>query len=109
MPRGGHRPGAGAPKGNVNGLKHGLYSPRFHLGALIIAAVPELRFLFDALQLESARKERKEAMAAISAAYRIVLNDPEMAESIKQLVRDRMRDALKRVQRTETQSSNQTT
>jgi len=26
--RGGKRPGAGAPRGNINGLKHGRYSPR---------------------------------------------------------------------------------
>ncbi|MEX2246742.1 MAG: hypothetical protein WEC75_08640 [Dehalococcoidia bacterium] len=28
MPRGGRRPGAGAPKGNLNALKSGRYSPR---------------------------------------------------------------------------------
>jgi hypothetical protein len=28
MPRGGRRPGAGAPKGNVNALRNGKYSPR---------------------------------------------------------------------------------
>lgn len=34
--RGGKRPGAGAPKGNMNALKHGLYSKQFaQVGALI--------------------------------------------------------------------------
>ena len=30
MPRGGRRPGAGAPKGNMNALKSGRYSPHFN-------------------------------------------------------------------------------
>ncbi len=36
MPRGGRRTGAGAPKGNWNGLKTGRYSPRFRQAVLAL-------------------------------------------------------------------------
>jgi hypothetical protein len=43
MPRGGRRPGAGAPKGNFNALKHGRRSAQFaELGAQL-AANPKTR------------------------------------------------------------------
>lgn len=54
MPRGGRRPGAGAPKGNFNGLRTGLHSPR--VLAAIKAAVTD-PVLWQALRRLSAEPE----------------------------------------------------
>lgn len=35
MPRGGRRPGAGAPRGNTNNMKHGLYQSERRIRAII--------------------------------------------------------------------------
>jgi len=43
MPRGGHRPGAGAPKRNFNAIKYGKYSQRLYLLALYLLANPLIR------------------------------------------------------------------
>ena len=40
MPRGGRRPGAGAPRGNTNALRHGQYSRRVAAMNLALRAVP---------------------------------------------------------------------
>jgi len=45
MPRGGKRPGAGAPKGNLNALKHGGRSKQFKQLGEIVAASPRARKL----------------------------------------------------------------
>lgn len=42
MPRGGRRPGAGAPKGNFNGVRLGR-SPRFMVAYYVLANHPDLR------------------------------------------------------------------
>jgi hypothetical protein len=41
--RGGRRPGAGAPKGNLNGLKHGLRSRQFAAIGALLAQDPNIR------------------------------------------------------------------
>jgi len=41
--RGGRRPGAGAPKGNLNALKHGANSRQLQQLALALSLVPEAR------------------------------------------------------------------
>ena len=40
MPRGGPRPGAGAPKGNLNALKHGKASRQLKQVSAILAVLP---------------------------------------------------------------------
>ena len=42
MPRGGKRPGAGAPRGNMNNLKHGRYSTQFAALGAAIATNPKI-------------------------------------------------------------------
>ena len=49
MPRGGKRPGAGAPKGNMNALKHGLRSKQFAKIGALIAESPDARAALLAL------------------------------------------------------------
>jgi len=49
MPRGGKRPGAGAPTGNFNALKHGMRTPRGHHVIETLLLVPETRRFLLAL------------------------------------------------------------
>lgn len=66
MPRGGKRKGAGAPKGNMNALKHGRYSTQFAEVGALLARDPTVR---DAL-LDIGRKlELKRNRANEAAAY----------------------------------------
>ncbi len=62
MPHGGRRPGAGAPKGNLNGLKHGRNSRRFQELANALAEPPEAATLF--LPITAASNVRPTAPAA---------------------------------------------
>jgi hypothetical protein len=43
MPRGGRRPGAGAPKGNFNAMKSGKFSPRVRGVIAALMLLPETR------------------------------------------------------------------
>lgn len=49
MPRGGKRPGAGAPRKNFNALKTGRYTPRLYLLVLYLLANPFIRMCFNSL------------------------------------------------------------
>ena len=49
MPRGGRRTGAGAPKGNLNGLRSGRYSPRVRDLAQLLIDDPDARTLLRVL------------------------------------------------------------
>ncbi len=70
MPRGGKRPGAGAPKGNMNGLKHGRYSKQHKRLAEVIAGDPECQTLL----LDIAKRYRKAQARQRARAIRL-LND----------------------------------
>ena len=50
MPRGGRRPGAGAPKGNHNALKTGKYSKRFKEAMSNLINTPEFRAILISYQ-----------------------------------------------------------
>jgi hypothetical protein len=60
MGRGGRRPGAGAPKGNLNGYKHGRNSQQFKRLVELISDSPEAVELITEI---SASKRREEARA----------------------------------------------
>ena len=57
--RGGRRPGAGAPRGNLNALKHGRSSYRFQQLLLALAEVPEVRELLLTYHRRHQRKVRR--------------------------------------------------
>lgn len=64
MPRGGKRPGAGAPKGNLNAAKSGRYSRRLRAIAQGLATVPEVRdFLLNLNQRQRRAQRRAERIA----------------------------------------------
>lgn len=71
MPRGGKRPGAGAPKGNLNALTRGNRSPRLlHVGLVLAlraaAADPPLAQTIEQLLLDRMRAVDSEAMKNIA-------------------------------------------
>lgn len=62
--RGGRRPGAGAPKGNLNALKHGMHSKQLATIGKILIEVPEIRHSLLALADRQGIKKRKAERAA---------------------------------------------
>ena len=58
-PRGGRRPGAGAPKGNLNALKSGQYSMRLKALELALTAMPRTT---DTLVQLTGRDRKKDAV-----------------------------------------------
>lgn len=68
--RGGRRPGAGAPKGNLNALKHGRYSRQFADIAAVFAASPSLR---EAL-VNAAERHGKRQTDADQLAWNLLQN-----------------------------------
>ena len=57
--RGGRRPGAGAPRGNMNALKTGAYSRQFALLGRLLAADPRVRATLLAIGARADRKVNK--------------------------------------------------
>ena len=68
MPRGGKRPGAGAPKGNLNALKHGGRSKQFKQLGEIVAASPKVRKLL----LRYANRARSQQRRADELAAQVI-------------------------------------
>ena len=59
MPRGGKRPGAGAPRGNMNNLKHGRYSRQFAQVGALLASDPTVRAALLEIGKRHELKQRK--------------------------------------------------
>ncbi len=93
MPRGGPRPGAGAPAGNLNALESGAYSPRFLPGLLLLGLVRDARPIYAALKRKDARQYRRLLFQTIDAAYRAAQHDPGLARAINDLIADRIQQA----------------
>ena len=69
MPRGGRRPGAGAPKGNLNALKTGKTSRQYQRLIEILSQDPEaVRLVREIVLGDEARKRRRrrEAIAIVN-------------------------------------------
>ena len=65
MARGGKRPGAGAPKGNLNALKHGRHSAQLQQLAVTLALLPSVRDTF----IKVARRQRRQRRTAARAGH----------------------------------------
>ena len=63
--RGGKRPGAGAPKGNLNALKHGRHSTQLQQLAVTLALLPAVRDTF----IKVGRRQRRQRRAAAVAGH----------------------------------------
>ncbi|MCH7837644.1 MAG: hypothetical protein IIC26_03960 [Chloroflexi bacterium] len=71
MPRGGSRPGAGAPRGNVNALKHGLHSRQLRQAVAELARSPAFRAVLARFAQRAAQQRtayQKEQAAALAVA-----------------------------------------
>ena len=76
MLRGGKRPGAGAPRGNLNAVKSGRYSRRLRAIARGLGSIPEVRdFLLD-FQRRQRREERRAARIARRALLDFISSAP---------------------------------
>ena len=58
MPRGGKRPGAGAPKGNHNALKTGRHSKRFREAMSNLINTPEFRAILIAYRKKQISEQK---------------------------------------------------
>ena len=81
MPRGGKRPGAGAPRGNLNGLKSGRYSKQVQALKLALRAVPRTAELLGNLDAASDQKRALFARALHHYAELLLLN-PQAIQSM---------------------------
>ena len=64
--RGGRRPGAGAPKGNLNALKHGENSRQLQQLALALSLVPDARKALNRLAKRQRRRETRARTVAVT-------------------------------------------
>ena len=64
--RGGRRPGAGAPKGNLNALKHGENSRQLQQLALALSLVPDARKALNRLARRQRRREARARTVAVT-------------------------------------------
>jgi hypothetical protein len=89
---GGRPPGAGAPKGNLNGFKHGRRSRQLAEVVMFVAANPTTRATMVALAnrygAKQAKSEGDVARFFVNAITKgIKLENPEQARAITDLIR----------------------
>jgi len=87
MPRGGKRPGAGAPKGNFNALRSGNFSSRMLMVYLAVVNHPDhktlARDLFEHGFFPPPRKRfNKDIRGLVDYLYRKWFDSPESTQSI---------------------------
>ena len=106
MPRGGRRPGAGAPKGNLNALKTGARSRQLRavLAALLIE--PHTRHVM--LQLARRHHLQREEFRQTIIAVAKLLNDHHLATSIKEKLEEQLRDRTLTEEKTQTTGQSKT-
>jgi len=83
MPRGGKRPGAGAPKGNTNALRYGRYSRQYPDAAMLVAIIPELRHELDLAYKQSSVIANRRLRQMVDAAQQVIETTPDFAERIE--------------------------
>jgi hypothetical protein len=89
---GGRRPGAGAPKGNLNGFKHGKRSRQLAEATMFLAANPTTRATLVALanryRVKQGKTEDDVARFFVNAITKgIKIENEEQARAITDLVR----------------------
>ena len=86
MPRGGKRPGAGAPRGNLNAFKSGRYSSRYRTLVEALASIPEIRDMILAHHRLQKRKERQAIKLLRLSLINTLLQDPQKFNQIIKLL-----------------------
>ncbi len=88
---GGRRPGAGAPKGNLNGLKHGLRSKQVARLSQVWANNPELQATLIALAERQGLKQNKAEDIAARVFVKLLqdfkIENQEQARALRALLR----------------------
>jgi len=80
MPHGGKRPGAGAPKGNLNALKSGRRSRQLKMVIQALVAAPSVRRVMLQLARQDIRRNPRLRDTIVALAR---LSDPRWQRSIK--------------------------
>ena len=93
MPHGGKRPGAGAPRGNFNGLKHGRSSRQFRQLLDALVQVPEIRDLLLQYNRHQQRKKDRARRVARSLFTQLLHQVPEQPTPELNQVIDQLRKA----------------
>ena len=78
MPRGGKRPGAGAPKGNLNAVKTGQYSVRLRAIAKALTEVPQIRDMLTEAERRQNKQQRKAQRLTLQALQEFVSGIPDV-------------------------------
>jgi hypothetical protein len=86
MPRGGRRPGAGAPRGNLNALKNGARTRRLGYALAAMLAEPQIRDVIMGL-LRAGETSHAEFRALVVTAARVLYEQP-INEELRQLAND---------------------
>ena len=87
MPRGGRRPGAGAPKGNTNALQTGAYSRHAAAGAVrLIHAIPSLLEYYKSLRAGTGPIAIQQQRNLIAAAQHVLDTHPHLAHELEALI-----------------------
>ena len=90
--RGGRRPGAGAPKGNLNALRTGARSKQLKAVIIALMVVPETRrVLLHFNRLERKRRAELAELAEAINRYAMLLQLPSRERSIKSIQRKQNR------------------
>ncbi len=90
-PRGGRRPGAGAPKGNLNALKNGARSKQLRTLIVALMAVPEARAIL--LAFSRIEQHRHARLKKAVNTYARLLKLPSRERTIKSIQAKQTRSA----------------
>jgi hypothetical protein len=82
MPRGGRRPGAGAPKGNLNGLRHGRNSDQVKRLVDALVRIPEARDILLAQRRSELRQQKRARRTAAALLARILTGKPASPQTL---------------------------
>lgn len=86
--RGGRRPGAGAPKGNMNALRSGSRSKQLKAVVFALMAVPQTRRVL--LHFSRLEQRRRDALRDAMNEYARLLQLPSRERSIKAARKDQL-------------------
>ncbi|MBI2867542.1 MAG: hypothetical protein HYX97_04325 [Chloroflexi bacterium] len=88
MPRGGKRPGSGAPKGNLNAMRSGRHSQRLKQLALALARIPETQRLPIQLTYAHRRQERRARLIALRVLLELAAKNNHIASFLRARLAD---------------------
>ena len=84
--RGGRRPGAGAPRGNINALGSALYSPRYNDAHGLLLTIPRLSAEIDAAMRQDPPSGRRLRARCLEAAAAVIRTTPDLATQLEGVI-----------------------